>query len=67
MIEINPKRLSLNRETIRNLSDENLEQVAGGQGRDRDRDRDRDRYSYRRHRGCHRPSRRYYDRRCRDY
>ncbi|WNG17010.1 class I lanthipeptide [Cystobacter fuscus] len=64
MIETNPKRLSLNRETIRNLSDENLDQVAGGSDRDRDRDHDRDRYSYRGHRGCHRYSRRYH--RCRD-
>ena len=64
MNEMNPKKLSLNRETIRNLSDENLEQVAGGQGGDVDGGRDRDRYSYRRHRGCHRPSRRYRDRGC---
>jgi hypothetical protein len=63
MNETNPKRLSLNRETIRNLSDENLEQVAGGQGGDVD-GRD-DRYTYRRHRGCNRHTWRYYDRRCR--
>jgi hypothetical protein len=62
MSETNPKRLSLNRETIRNLSDENLEQVAGGQGggvEGRD-----DRYTYRRHRHCDRYTWRRHDRRC---
>lgn len=33
MSEKNEKKLRLNKETIRNLSDENLEQVAGGGGR----------------------------------
>jgi hypothetical protein len=32
MDEKNRKKLSLNRETLRNLSDESLEQVAGGKG-----------------------------------
>jgi len=32
MDERNRKKLSLNKETIRNLSDESLEQVAGGRG-----------------------------------
>ncbi|WP_155894022.1 class I lanthipeptide [Cystobacter fuscus] len=63
MNEMNPKRLSLNRETIRNLSDENLEQVAGGQRRGDDRDRG---YSRRDYRGCNRPSQRRYGDRCRD-
>jgi hypothetical protein len=63
MNDMNPKKLSLNKETIRNLSDENLGQVAGGQGGNVD-DRD-DRYS-RRRRGCHRPSRRGRGNRCRD-
>jgi hypothetical protein len=65
MNELHPKRLSLNKETIRNLSDENLEQVAGGNRRDDD---DRGRHSYRGIRGCHRPSSRDNNRgdRCRD-
>ncbi|ATB39912.1 hypothetical protein CYFUS_005360 [Cystobacter fuscus] len=64
MNEMTPKRLSLNKETIRNLSDENLEQVAGGNRRDDD-DRDR-RDSRRHHRGCRRYSRRHDRGRCRD-
>jgi hypothetical protein len=57
MNETNPKRLSLNRETIRNLSDENLDQVAGGQGGGVD-DVD-DPYTRRGHHPCHHHSRRY--------
>ena len=62
MNETSPKRLSLNRETIRNLSDENLEQVAGGQGGGVGSADDP--YTHRSPRPCHRHSHRYEHNRC---